>query len=364
MPTPSTSSSGTLRGIDVASEAVEASRTGASDRATRSATSARSCSTSTRRAGTAGSVDHSRPVWAPDCRAASTIAAWRGTSASVSASQTTLIPASGQCSSSSASWAGSGSSRPSRTARIHGQRRAVRSRSGTAMRNSATSSSRATSSSAAAVVAATWSPGSGEVTERRWGSHFIHGARPDSVETAAAMVRSSGLCRQADCTTSAEATPSTSSGEPCTPNTPISARSTVIGTPETSVLPAAAASASSRRSSSPPVSIGALTSVGTVPRPTRSRRKSGALASARPEVGRAQLGAASQVGEVGGGAQALDALLVDERRQLLAPRPRARHGTPRGRGGTCAAPSDGPRSSWRRARAATSASGRGTAAAG
>ena len=149
-PTPSTSSSGTVRGIDVASDAVEASRTGASERATRSATSERSCSTSIVRSGTSGSVDHSMPVSAvPDCRAASTIAAWRGTSASVSASHTTLIPASGQCSRSSARAAGSGSSRPSRTARIHGHRRAARSRSGTDMRNSATSSSRATSSSAA-----------------------------------------------------------------------------------------------------------------------------------------------------------------------------------------------------------------------
>ena len=114
------------------------------------------------------------------------------------------------------------------------------------------------------------------MTERECGSHFSQPASWRSGLTAAAIVRSSGLCRHAACTTSADAMPDTTSSAPCTPRTPASARSHVIGTPDTSPLPAAAASASARRSSSPPRSSGADTSVGTVPSPTRNRRKSAA----------------------------------------------------------------------------------------
>ena len=184
-------------------------------------------------------------VTCPTARAARMKRAWRGISAAASASQMTLMPLSGPRSRRSATAAGSGSRRPSTIASTHGQ--CVRferewSRWLASARRSAISSNRPTRSSASAVEWATWSPASGEVTERRWGSHFNEAANGRSTPRAATIVRSSGLCRQDAWRTRAAATPDTTSSAPWTPSTPESARSTVIGTPSTRRLPAAASS--------------------------------------------------------------------------------------------------------------------------
>ena len=135
------------------------------------------------------------PRRAPDGSRGSGLA-WRGTSAAVSASQITEIPTSGHSSSSRATPAGSGASRASSTTTIHGQRRPATSRSEPARRKSTTSRRRRSSVSASALVVATCEPGSGDTTDLVCGSHFIHEPSARS-PTAATMVRSSGLCRQA-----------------------------------------------------------------------------------------------------------------------------------------------------------------------
>ena len=172
--------------------------------------------------------------------------------------------------------------------------------------------------SASALVVATCEPGNGDTTDLVCGSHFIHEPSARS-PTAATSVRSSGLCRQAAWITIDEATPFTTSSGPCSPTTPQSARSTVIGTPCTW------SSAAQRRARLfAEVVIAAARQLdlergGRRSEPGAEPQEVGTVATARPQVDRAQFGAARQLGQVGRGADPLDPFRFDERVEFAAP---------------------------------------------
>ena len=362
-PTPSTSSSGTVRGIDVASEAVEASRTGASERATRSATSDAQLLDLDRagrhlrvgRPQHAGERGARLPGRQHHRRLAGDLGLGLGEPHDADPGVGAVLEEVGEGGRVGVEPAVEDGEDPRPASG------GSRSRSGTDMRNSATSSSRATSSSAAVVVVATWSPGSGDVTERRWGSHFIHvrqrrlgghgGGDREVLRAVQAgrlddQRRGDAVDERRRAVDAEHADLGEVDGDRDAGDLGAALGSRLGLLAEVVVAAALERRLDERRRRAQPDAQAQEV------RARRDHGPTGRSCAARPG-GRGRRGRARR-----GGARCAP------RRRVAPARPAGRRATPGtspGRAGSGAARSGGPRSSWRRGPAATSASGRGTA---